>query len=83
MMKPTIHMNGTPRSHLLDALCDAGNALADAIRKLAEAGPNGRDYYPQGTDAYGKAATEHQSRMDRLGSVQAELMELAEHVSDA
>lgn len=77
MTIPTIHMNGTNRNRLLDDICGATNALREAIRKLCETGPNGRDYYPQGPDAFRAAQAEHQSRLERLGSVQTELEALA------
>jgi hypothetical protein len=47
-----------------------------AIDKLSEAGPNGRDYYPQGDDAFREAQKEHASRLQRLQSVYKELEDL-------
>lgn len=49
---------------------------------LANAAPNGRDYYPQGPGALKQAQEEHQNRMARLRSVYAELQQLAEAIAD-
>jgi hypothetical protein len=82
MTLPTIHRNGTAPRDLLDGLCDAGRAINDAIKAVCEAGPNGRDYYPQGQAAMSAAQSEHESRLERLRSVLTEIQQLAEHVSD-
>ncbi|HEU5463457.1 MAG TPA: hypothetical protein VFV82_04960 [Candidatus Binatia bacterium] len=83
MLKPTIHMNGTSREELLDQLCKAGAALRDAMGALAEASPNGRDYYVQGDGAIRQALAEHAARREKLAEVLKEIEELAEHVADA
>lgn len=80
MKTPTIHLNGTSRAALLESYCDAGAAVRQALDKLADAAPNGRDYYTQGGDAIGVAVAEHVDRLRRLESVLAELSELAEAV---
>lgn len=82
MMIPTIHLNGTSKDELLRQLLDAGDALTTAIRALTQCTPNGRDYYPQGPEAFTLAHDEHYRRMDRLQDVLAELSEMAEKVSD-
>ena len=76
MMIPTIHMNGTSKEALVEALSEAYRAVNEAGRKLAEAYPNGRDYYPQGAGAINTAMKEHESRMERLRSVAKELEEI-------
>ena len=80
MMLPTVHLNGTSKGELLQQLCDANSALSAALRALAEAAPNGRDYYPQGADAIGKAITEHTARLQAIKNVQKEILAIAEHV---
>lgn len=75
MMVPTIHLNGTSAERLLEALEAAYIAVGEAQQKLAEAAPNGRDYYPQGADALYKAQDEHFARMQRLEDVKRELQE--------
>lgn len=59
MITPTIHMNGTSRTALLDALLDAGHAVTLAREALMACAPHGRDYYPQGEAAIGQATREH------------------------
>jgi hypothetical protein len=78
MIKPTIHLNGTSRERLAEGYADAASKLREAISALAAAGPNRRDYYPQGLDIYTVAAADHEDRIAR-----AEVYELAEHVADA
>jgi len=79
---PFVHRNGTGRDALVQAYCDAGSAIHAALRKLADAAPNQRDYYPLGEDAWRLAKREHESRVERLGSVLTELQALAEHCAD-
>lgn len=83
MMVPTIHLNGTSRDSLLEQVTDAGHALHDAMKKLDETAPNGRDYYPQGQGALKQAETEYRSRAERLRSVYQELQLLAMEIADA
>lgn len=73
---PTIHLNGTSKDALLHAFTAADEALAKAGKALAETAPNARDYYPQGPDAYGKAADEHDARMMALGKMRADICEV-------
>lgn len=83
MRKPTIHLNGTSRQRLLDDLTAAADAMREAHRAVCNASPNARDYYPQGSDAFGAADDEHRARLARLESVLAELNELTVHVYEA
>ena len=83
MTLPTIHLNGTASSELLETVCDALGALRAAIEAVNATSPNGRDYYPQGDAAYADAAREHAGRIAKLWSVRAELEQLAEHIADA
>ena len=82
MIKPTIHLNGSSPDRLLDGYTNAVTALTDALEALVHGAPNGRDYYPQGDDAFRQAAREHASRVERLTSVLTELSEIGNHVSD-
>ena len=82
MTKPTIHLNGTAARDLAQGYCDAMCAVNDAAAKVAEAGPNARDYYPQGQPAIDAAMAQHRDRLDRLRAVAAELEELATHCAD-
>lgn len=82
-MKPTIHMNGTSREALLDQTTEAWGKVNDAISALCHMRPNGRDYYPQGSSAYGLADDEHCERITKLNEVLQELQVLAEHIADS
>lgn len=83
IIKPTIHMNGTSKDALLKDLLEVLEALRKAQDALQKAGPNGRDYYPQGDHALRQAQAEHRERMVKLNQIYSEIEQLAEHVSDA
>jgi hypothetical protein len=70
---PVIHMNGTSRERLMDAIEEAYSKVGDAMSALAQTAPNGRDYYPAGPEAFEKAIEEHMSRVARLQTVREEL----------
>lgn len=79
---PTVHLNGTSRKMLAEGYQAAYVKLQDAIRSFAEIEMNGRDYYPQGSDAYPKARTERDMQLANLRSVrdylEAHLIHLGE-----
>jgi hypothetical protein len=79
---PTIHLNGTSKERLLEAINDAYWKIGEAQRALAETTPNGRDYYtPQRDyDRLAKATNEHYARMLKLADILKELEELAEGI---
>ena len=83
MIFPTIHLNGTSKQQLLDDYCDVSHALNAAIEKMIENGPNGRDYYPAGDQAFPQAIKEHYDRIEKLHAVKAEIDQIAEHIADA
>jgi len=70
---PTIHLNGTSKQSLLDALSTAEHALGVALETLHDASANGRDYYPQGIAAWERARAEGESRIARVRSVRLEI----------
>ena len=82
MTLPTIHLNGTDPTTLLGDAIHAMDALRTAIEALDKTAPNGRDYYPQGSDALGLAFGEYLLRRDSLCNVLKELEQLAEYLSD-
>jgi len=82
MQLPTIHINGTPASHLLEDSMRVSASLRQAIRDLENAGPNERDYYVQGCGAFRTAQREHQARIDALVAVRREIEAISEHVAD-
>lgn len=80
MIIPTIHLNGTSKNELLEAIGDALSALAKAKQALGGTAPNARDYYPQGPDAINRAIEEHVERIKRLESIRQELLLLAKGI---
>lgn len=80
MMLPTVHLNGTSRAELVAQVETALLGLEVALDALQVAHPNGRDYYPQGEEAYGKAAHEHALRIERLHELKSEYEALAQHL---
>jgi hypothetical protein len=81
-MIPTIHLNGTAAGDLIGQLEAASRALVVAIDRLCEAGPNGRDYYPQGPDAFSTARREHSARVLKLHAINADLLTIWETLVD-
>jgi hypothetical protein len=78
MIVPTIHNNGTSREELLKqhiAVLDACHALTIA---LANASPHGRDYYPQGDDAYRTARDAHNADRKAVADIRARWQAIAE-----
>jgi len=78
---PTIHLNGTSQQALAEQLEIAGIALRVAVDAVVEAQPNGRDYYPQGPDAFQRAQNEHNARVTALQKVLTELQTLHESIA--
>lgn len=78
---PTIHLNGTSQDHLLDGVVECERAVQTAIRALETNGPNARDYYVQGPDAFTRARKEHDDRIARLKTVSGELFALADGIA--
>lgn len=63
---PTIHLNGTGFTTLRDGYAAAHDAIGTAICALVKAELNGRDFYPQGPDAFYKARDERHAALDKL-----------------
>ena len=82
MMVPTLHLNGTSRVELLNEQLNILQALRLALASMRAAAPNGRDYYPQGADALGKAQDEHRARVQAVEDVLANVEKLAMAISD-
>ncbi len=66
LIAPTVHLNGTGVDDLVDAVKTARQALRAAFEAVNDSHPNGRDYYPQGDEAIGRAEREHQDRCGRV-----------------
>lgn len=80
--RPTIHLNGTSVTSLREQTVQVLHSLHAARQALENAAPHGRDYYPQGPDAIKEALEEHQSRIDRIASIQAEMEAILHYITD-
>ena len=67
---PTLHLNGTSGTTLVEEYRDAYKAIDRAIDALAATTCNGRDFYPQGPDAYYRAREERQQALQKLREAQ-------------
>lgn len=79
---PTIHSNGTSARKLAQDYGLARRLLRDAIVALEQVEFNGRDYYPQGGDAWTQALAQHTARLTALEQVNEELAEIEQHCAD-
>jgi hypothetical protein len=71
---PAIHLNGTSKESLVEALEDAYISIGNAYDALRECAPNGRDYYVYDyNDSFTRARVEWLNRLNRLDSVRREL----------
>lgn len=77
---PTIHLGGTSGEALQVAWRDAYAALGEALRKLSDCCPNGRDYYPQPAGAFEAAVNQYRHHADAIRDAQSYLLKLHEHV---
>ena len=77
LQAPLVHLNGTAKDDLLDAIQVAHRVIGDATVKLRLTAPNGRDYYPLGPVAMQSAEDQHRARMRKLAEVQFELAMIA------
>ena len=79
---PTIHLNGTSFTDLRDGYAAAYDAIDKAIDALAAAELNGRDFYPQGPDAYCQARKERDAAFDQLRAAQQYVGEMLMGICD-
>lgn len=79
---PTIHLNGSSPERLRDDYSTARNAVRAALRAVESIDFNGRDYYPQGPNAFRLAQLAHESRCNNLLAVARELEEIELHIQD-
>ena len=82
MTYPTIHTNGTGAQMLLDGYTAAANACYVAEQAIIAIEFNGRDYYPQGPDAWKQASTEYAERLAKIHAVRHELLAISGHIQD-
>lgn len=81
MQKPTLHTGGTSKRALEEGYVNVGHAVRAAIKALEDAEPNGRDYYPQGPNAYSVARREHVARLAALDAIYRDMEALLEHLN--
>ena len=91
MTLPSININGTTASDLLEQQTEVLHSIRAVLVKLSLAAPHGRDYidvynattsgrYYGGFDA---AREEHFARINKIRDVMVEVEMIAEHCSDA
>lgn len=73
MQTPTIHLNGSSRSSLMEQYGDSWHAVKDAIKVLSQNAPHARDFYVNGPDAFAIAQEEHIARVRALVKVSEDL----------
>jgi hypothetical protein len=83
LVTPTIHLNGSGRNALVEKVCCSMDGVRKAIEALSDASPHGRDYYPQGNDAYLKAELAWQQRLGLLRDLYKELVEHAQEIDES
>jgi hypothetical protein len=76
---PTVNINGTSVSELKRQALEALASLDEAMEKLGQMAPNGRDF--QCAPAlFPVAEREHRDRVSRLDTIKAEVEEIALHL---
>ena len=79
---PRVHLNGTSQTELLDLRFAVVDALNEAGDAFAKASPNGRDYYPDGPEAFESANKQHERRIDTLKSLIKEMYDEVDAIQD-
>lgn len=79
---PTIHLNGTGYTTLRDEYAAAYDAIGKAVEAFAATTCNGRDFYPQGVDAYYRARDERTEAFTKLREAHAYVGEILMGICD-
>jgi len=79
MIRPTLNINGSSASDLIDPRRTAMALIDEVIDALKQATPNGRDY-PSDTLACAADRTIHFDRLAALHTLREELLDEALHV---
>jgi hypothetical protein len=79
---PTIHTNGTGKDTLTAEYYAAYKAIKESINTLLDATLNGRDYYPQGSDAFYQAREERQDALSKLHQVKIYIEEVITGIAE-
>lgn len=76
LVTPTIHSNGTDGNELLSLVQAITASLSHVQDAMQAAMPNGRDYYPQGSEAAREARTAFVERRTIIGEMLQEFEDL-------
>ena len=79
---PLVHINGTDRDTLIAGYKAARNAIMDANFLLRAAGPNGRDYYTLGPEAWNTAVFEHAMRLQQIEDIARDLSDIIAQIQN-
>jgi hypothetical protein len=79
---PTIHLNGTGSKTLYAEYHAAYKAVDAAIEALVSTTCNGRDFYPQGTDAFYQARDERDEALTKLRDAKAYVEQILMGIMD-
>ena len=80
MRHPTIHLNGTGAKTLLDGYLEAIHQLGQALNAINNIEFNARDYYPQGSSAWGVAESEMEDRKAGIMRAKLDFEDIAERI---
>lgn len=80
MQFPHIHLNGSSPEGLQNPIREAYVALGKAIEKMSAVTPHGRDYYTISGSAINVAYAEHRERVEKLVSVQSDLLAIFQDI---
>lgn len=75
-MIPTVHWNGDTQQTLTDQNMAVYRAADKLLTALNEAGPNGRNFYPQGPQALWDAQVEHKARWEAVNKIKRDMEEI-------
>ena len=79
---PTIHLNGTGATSLLDEYSEAMRALENLRAAMASATCNARDFYPQGDNAWSDARYERAEVLAKISDIEDYLQAWLSHICD-
>lgn len=79
---PTVHSNGTAGTALYAGYTTAIHSVQDACDAVNNAILNGRDYYPEGPEAFDGARDHRNSMLEKLRSVFEDLQTIAAGIDD-
>ena len=79
---PTIHMNGTSAKMLMEGYDALSFALLEAAQAFGKCEFNGRDYYPQGPEAWTAARDEWEKMQADIHAVREKVNALLVHIHE-